>query len=228
MPTLRTIVEEVSKYLVDQEPDFEFEHWSEDEILTYARDAMRIIAGNLKSLFVNQTTVTLQPGTLQRLPEGCTLVGVLGTVRRDGTVNVTARRTSNRTLGLLRGKVCAPSRQEGDGYEVSEFQVDSSNSRTFYVQPPVPAGTAPQISVSCFGAPAIKSLDQEFDFPDHLIPALKEFMLYYAYGVDTESVPARDYMKVHWQNAVTLLGAEKVNQAINAIDLINVDRGATK
>ena len=37
---LRTIVEEVSRYLVDQEPDFEFAHWSEQDVLTYLQDAL--------------------------------------------------------------------------------------------------------------------------------------------------------------------------------------------
>ena len=84
MTTYRHIVEEVSEYLVDQEENFEFMHWSEDEVRTYLQDALRILALNAKHLFVHERLVALKAGAFQSLGPGCELQSVRGVVNRRG------------------------------------------------------------------------------------------------------------------------------------------------
>lgn len=225
MAIARRIVEEISKYLVDQEPDFEFEHWSEAEILTYLRDAINIVSMNLKSMFTNTVPMRLSPGSLQRLPAGCSqLVSVLGMKNRDGSIRLTARRTSTRNVGLLKREPCSTGGNDPANYRVDEYQIDTSDLRSFIVSPPVPEGSSAEVYISCFGPPTLNSLDDELAIPDHLIPIIKEFMLYYAYGVDTESVTTRDYADRHWKNGVTLLAAEKAYNPINKPDMIVAEK----
>lgn len=211
MTTYRSIVREVSEYLVDQETGFEFTHWSEDEVTTYLQDALSILAMNLKHLFVKSRDVELVEGTHQQLGQGCEMRSVVGSVDRNGALLGFARRTSHQAATLLARPECAPSRQER-GYTVRSYHLDPGAPESFYVSPPAPAGA--RVKVACFAVPRIDSLDEEIAVPFELVPVLKEFMLYYAYGQDTESVPARDYQKTHWANGVSLLAAAGVNRAL--------------
>lgn len=221
MTTLRTVVEEISKYLVDQEPDFEFEHWSEEELVTYARDAARILALNFKSDYVRRKVITLQPGAKQTLPRGCDrFVSAEGQVGKDGVTLSLLRRTSTGALGTLRVPACSPSK--GQKYLVGSWQFDLTDQRSFYVEPPVPRGETVRLAIACFGTPQVEGLDEELDIPDHQLPILKELMMYYAYGVDTEGVPNRQYMEAHWNNAVALIGAERGVPVVDSRDTIPV------
>lgn len=208
MTKLRTVVEEVSTYLVDQEECFEFTHWSEDEVLTYLQDAVRIVALNLKHLFTVDKVVELRPGSYQKLGAGCSeLRGVTGSVDRHGQLTSSAHRTSLRASQTINRPVCQPS----TGYKVASYQLDSGNLQGFYVEPPVPATGTYRVMVSCYHVPTFVSLDEELPIPDAGIPVLKEFMLYYAWGRDTESVAAREHRDKHWANGVMLIGTYKTN-----------------
>ena len=212
MPTLRDVVVEVSQYLVDQEPDFEFTHWEESDILTYLQDALRILSINLKYLFVSDKVIDLKPGSYQQAAAGCSDIrAVLGSVDKYGTPTSGARRTSLRAAQTINRPICQPAGGEHE-YRVTNFQLDPGNPKTFFVQPPVPARGKHRALVSCFSVPRLTSLGQELPVGDQYIPILKEFMLYYAYGRDTESVPARDYQKIHWDRGAQLLAAAKGTQ----------------
>ena len=209
MTTVRTVVEEVSTYLVDQEPEFEFTHWSEVEILTYLQDALRILAMNAKHLFVSDKVITLRPGENQTLAAGCDeLRSVQGNVDRHGNLTTSTRRTSLRAAQTINRPMCGASEE---GYRVGTYQMDPGNPKTFNVQPPVPTRGTHRVLVSCYGVPLIRSVEEELPVPDTVIPIVKEFMMYYAYGQDTESVPAREYQRTHWSNGAALLAAYKTN-----------------
>ena len=203
MTTYRDIVTDVSTYLVDQERNFEFTHWSEAELKTYLQDAIRVVAMNAREFFVRESTVQLSPGTRQVLGEGCSLSSVVGLVDKYGNVKAPMRRTSHRAATTLARPVCAAS----GPYTPRTYSIDTADARSFYVQPPVPQDGSYELQVNCYAAPSVDSLDQAAEVPGDLVPIIKEFMLYYAYTQDTESVPAREFGATHWQNGVTLLAA---------------------
>ncbi len=208
MAKLREVVEQVSTYLVDQEECFEFTHWSEDEVLTYLQDAVRILALNLKHLFTVDKVVTLQPGSYQKLGAGCSeLRGITGSVDRNGQLTSFAHRTSLRAATTINRPVC----QSRGGWKISSYQLDAGNLQGFYVSPPVPDTGTYRIMVSCYDVPTFVSLDEELPLPEETIPILKEFMLYYAWGRDLESVTTREHRDKHWANGVALMGAYKAN-----------------
>ena len=221
MTTLRTVVDEISTYLVDQEPGFEFEHWTEEELVTYARDAARIIALNFKSDYVRRKVITLQQGAKQTLPSGCErFVTADGQVGKDGAITSMLRRTSTGSLGTLRVPACPT--PKGQKFRVSSWQFDLTDQRSFYVDPPVPPGETVRLAISCFAPPRVEGLDEELDIPEHQIPILKELMMYYAYSVDTESVPNRQFMEFHWNHAVALIAAERGVPVVDSRDTIPV------
>lgn len=206
---LRLIVEEVSQYLVDQEPDFEFAHWSEPEVLTYLQDAVRILAVNLKHLFTADKTISLRPGSRQKLGPGCKEIRqVIGSVNRSGDLISSARRTSLRASQTINRPHCPSG---ASPYRITSFRLDAGDLTSFYVDPPVPATGNYKALISCYDVPRFNGLDDELNLPDETIPVLKEFMLYYAYGRDMESVTTREHRDRHWNNGVALLTAYKAN-----------------
>ena len=85
----RALVEEVSNYLVDQDPDFPFEHWTEDDLLHYFRLAVEIVANTQREKFIKRTSMPLVAGSLQTIPEACHDVSsVLGQADSKGRVRM--------------------------------------------------------------------------------------------------------------------------------------------
>lgn len=218
MTTVGILATEISDYLVDQEPGFEFEHWSERAVLTYIRDALRILVLNFKGEFTKTRRIQLQPGVRQVLPADCDeFVRASAQVDTRGKSVSYLRRASSATIGVLDSTACPPGRA---GYRARTYQYDSSNKREFIVEPPVPEGAVFWLEIQCVQVPAVDSFDSVLELPAHLIPALKELVLYYAYGVDQESVTARAYSDAHWKNAAALISVERATPPIDNVDTI--------
>lgn len=218
MTTAGVVAQEISDYLVDQEPEFEYEHWSERAILAYMRDAIRILSLNFKGEFTRTFRVLLQPGMRQALPAECDeFVGVSAQVDKRGNPVSYLRRASSGTIGVLNVAECSST---GATYRARTYQFDSSNKREFLIEPPVPAEGAFFVELQAVTVPAPNDFGAPLDIPAHLIPALKELVLYYAYGVDQESVTARQYSDSHWQHAVALIAAERGTPSVNNVDTI--------
>lgn len=218
MLTVGVVARELSDYLVDQEPGYEFEHWTEENLLTYIRDALRILVLNFKGEFTTTRRLALQPGGRQALPRGCdSFVSVSAQVSKSGRVMSYLRRASSATIGVLGVAPCPAGKR---GYRARTYQADSSDKRTFVIEPPVPEGEIVYADVQCVCPPDVSSFESELALPSYLIPILKELVLYYAYGTDQESVTARAYSETHWKNAAALIGAERALPAVNNIDTI--------
>lgn len=201
----RELVAEVSKYLVDQEPGFEFTMVSEDELASYLRMAVQLFASHNKELFQNRHEVKLVPGAIQELPYECEEMNdVYGVRGADGEIDTQIRRTDLRLAQAVRRPVCRVS-VEGE-YKLDSYQYDPSNPRVIHVDPPIPADVDATLIVTCYGVPEVTNLEEAIMVPSSARPILFEFMLYYAYGVDSESVPARDRSNTHFQNGLTLMG----------------------
>lgn len=213
----RALVEEVSNYLVDQDPDFPFEHWTEDDLLHYFRLAVEIVANAQREKFIKRTSMPLVAGSLQTVPEACHDVSsVLGQADSKGRVKSFPRQTSKNALHLV-GKIgCKDCHAEASSsdYTMDSWSYDPNDNNILYVDPPVPDGVTGTLELMCFSPPKIDSIDSDVDLGSQLRPVIFELMLYYAWGVDTESVPSRDRSAVHWNNAFTLLGME-AKQASN-------------
>lgn len=210
MISARTLIDEVSRYLVDQDPDAPFEHWSEDDLLTYLRLAVGVVASLHKDNFMRRTIIHLVEGRVQDVPADCDeLTSVLGQPNEHGVLVAFPRRTAVAGLNVAGIVGCPDCEKKSAGaFKVDSWQYDENNPRILYVTPPVPAGADARLELSCFQAPSVAGMDSEIPLGAHFQPAIFELMLYYAYGVDTESVPSRDRAAAHWANAQALLGLD--------------------
>lgn len=211
MISARQMVEEVSIYLVDQDPDAPYEHWSETDLLSYFRLAVGIVASIQKDKFVRRVSMPIVAGAVQTAPDIChDMMNILGQYDSSGVLTNFPRRVIMDGMHLS-GKIGCPTNMRGadaDNYVVDSWRYDSSNPNIIYIDPPAPTGVNATLEITCFAPPRVDTLDSEVDLGDQLRPAIFELMLYYAYGVDTESVPSRDRSAVHWNNAFALLGLD--------------------
>lgn len=211
MISARQLITEVSTYLVDQDPDAPFEHWSEDDLLGYFRMAVEIIASTQKEKFIKRVSMPLVAGSIQTTPDRCQdLSSVLGQTDAQGRVISHPRRVVSNGIHLQGRIGCPDCRADTTGeYRIDSWRYDDNDPNVLYVDPPVPEGVSASLELTCFSPPRVDNMDTEVDLGAQLRPAIFELMLYYAYGVDTESVPSRDRSAVHWSNAMTLLGADR-------------------
>ena len=201
----RRLIDDVSRYLRDNEEGYEFTHWTEPELASFLERAVYLVSSVRPSLFTTRISVPLVAGSVQSIPESCEeFVSVLGQQEADGSITAIRKTTSKMALGL-KFPICSAS-TTGD-YEVSSWRYDEDDSRTVYVDPPVPTGSTGTLVISCYNVPEIDSAEAILQLPAHWQPALFELMLYYGYGVDIESVANRDRSAVHWNNAVTIMAA---------------------
>lgn len=233
MISARQLVNEVSTYLVDQDPDAPFEHWSEDDLLSYFRLAVEIVASTQKDKFNKRVSLPLVEGILQTTPERChDMTRVLGQSDASGAITSFPRRASMDGMHL-RGKIGCPdcyAKTDAQNYKVESWYYDENDPNTLYVEPPVPAGANASLEIVCFVPPVVDNLDSEVDLGSQLRPAIFELMLYYAYGVDTESVPSRDRSAAHLNSAFTLLGIDsrRMNNRYANTRMPETRMGATK
>lgn len=210
MISARSLIDAVSLYLRDHEENYEFNHWTEPELANFLQLAVKLVSSTKPSLFTTKVELKLVPGAIQSVPDSCEeFVSVAGQITVDGGVVPVRKSTSTLALNLNR-PICTAASSSGD-YVVSAWRYDPDDYSTIYVDPPVPAGTDATLSIRCYNTPTIDSADANIKLPSHWEPALFELMLYYAYGVDIESVPNRDRSAVHWNNAVTIMAALGAN-----------------
>lgn len=201
----RSLIDSVSVYLRDHEEGYEFTHWTERELAHFLELAMELVSSVRPSMFTTRIEVSLVPGAIQSVPETCSeFVSVLGQKDSDGAITP-IRKSSSKMALSLNFPLCYAT-TKGD-YVVSAWRYDEDDAKTIYVDPPVPVGSSAKLVLSCYNVPDIESADATIKLPSQWKPALFELMLYYAYGVDIESVPNRDRSAVHWNNAVTIMAA---------------------
>lgn len=216
----RQMVEEVTRYLRDDDPEFANVHWSEQDLLDYFRLAVEVVASVQKDRFISRVSVPLVPGQIQTIPTACRdEPTVLGQLNQDGrVVSFPRQTTASRTAMYLSNRIgCKDCDGEvrADSYVMDSWSVDSGNPNVFYVEPPVPDGAKVSLDLTCFIPPTVSTLDDDVDLGAQVRPAVFHLMLHYAYGVDIESVPQRDRATSHWNQAFQLLGFDKNNQLPN-------------
>ena len=200
-----SLIEDVARYLSDYEEDEAYVHWTKEDLLSYFKRAISIVAMTNQKRFVKKTEVKLVAGILQDVPESCESdVTVYGMANEDGVVTERARRIKIGLYPKLGRPVCS-SRVKSDTYKLSSYDIDESNPRQIIVDPPVPEGTDATLIISCYQPPVVTSEDSAVELGADLESAVFELMLYYAWGVDIEDQANRERSNQHWNNAMTLM-----------------------
>lgn len=197
------MIARVSSYLTDDEPGYEFIHWTERDLGTYFDMALKLLAIALPEVSRGTCVVQAQAGSATELPSCCeTLLGLVG-VRIDGKLaDYRPRRTTVRGLAYAVG--CPPDKT-GRPYRMDSWSYDPEEGGQLYITPPVPDGTDVELTLQC--VKPLQVINGAVDIPAKYDAIIFEFMLYYAWGVDIESPASRDRSAAHYKVATDLLGA---------------------
>ena len=194
------LIHDVSSYLSDQELGFEFEHWSNADLFSYYKLAVAAVASRKPALFVKATVVQLKPGAQQDLPAPCENI-VDQYVTNAAGVRLRATTIKSAQFAFLSSCVSV----DAVDYTPKSVSFLPGAAQSFLVEPPAPPGVNTTVQVNCFAPPEITSTDAEVSIPGTFKPVIFEMMLYYAFGVDTESVASRSRSEFHFANAMLLI-----------------------
>ncbi|WP_319000701.1 phage adaptor protein [Burkholderia metallica] len=192
---VRDVVREVAALLNDDEEEFEFTHWTESDLVEYANDAALQITQWRAGEFSKPHTIDLVAGARQTLPsDGIAFYRVAGTIDRYGRTigQPSATDTAATRIAANWFEQLACRRLTGD-YAVRSFASDADDQTAFYVDPPVPPGKKIQAVVLYASVPVRAEAGDVLLVPAIYHNAVIEWMLYRAYGKDTES--ATDAMR---------------------------------
>lgn len=203
--TASSLIEDVARYLSDYEEDESYVHWTREDLLSYFKRAVSVVALTNHKRFIKKTEIKLVAGAVQDVPEICESdVSVLGLADENGVVRERARRSRIWAYPSIGRPVCS-SKVKGTGYQLKSYDFDPENERTIIVEPPVPDDAEATLVISCFQPPQITSEDSVLELGEQLESAVFELMLYYAWGVDIEDNASRERSNTHWTNAMTLM-----------------------
>lgn len=162
--------------------------WSNDDLLAYLNDALLALIQVRPDASMTTASLLLVQGTEQSLPAGALrLVKVSRNLGADGTTPGRAVQVGDRQAI----DAIDPNWHQTSGATVLEYFYDPIVPRRFAVYPAVPASPKVYVEATYSALPAVVDEPEAADLPvdDSYAPALREWMLYRAWGGDDESSP---------------------------------------
>lgn len=225
-----SLIDLASRQLNDAEPGHSNIRWTRADLLAYLNEALCMLAIVRPNIFLGTQEIELKQGVVQTLPPGVkALYAIEGTLQKDGSLS--AKRPSKSDIYLSRwfNDPCATARalRGATEYVVASYSVDANDKQMFKVQPPVPP-PPPAVKVLARVLKAPRGLTEEGDDPGVdccYVPALLEWMLYRAYGVDDESASSPQRSREHFAAFLAILQIDAAQQAalmVNKLGASNV------
>jgi hypothetical protein len=211
--TVSGVIDEVAGLLNDRETGNEHVRWTEADLLEYLNDAIMQAYLVRPQLFAHKETVTLVPGSVQTLPDGCQMQKVIG-VPGD---NKPARKLDESMLAIYGGLACECSCST---YKIDGYASNASDPNSFYLDPPVPDdGTKHEAVILCLQEPSeitatagangvLTYAPADMPIKGKLHNAVIEWMLYRGYSVDMESAQSDRKMTFHLRHFYEMLGLD--------------------
>lgn len=194
------LLREISSRLSDQEPGFTFETWTKEQVIDALNAALRALARFTPDSFTNITTISLQEGDVQSSDCGKLLL-LLGVYNQAGVFVAPLA-----DLNTMNYYVMQRAQKNCKRFEEYPYAAEILTDNTIRIFPPLLHGSNYKIRAKCLSVPQVYDESAEVPIGLHIREAFQEFMLYYLYDIDSESVPNRGRSAVHWANAFTLLG----------------------
>lgn len=201
------LAEEASKLLNDSyncDPQYNFTRWSKDELIHYAKDAISMIVSLHPKKFTNCVEIELQEGSVQKLPENCTLLTkVIGSPNSIAAPSSIAVNTDDRLANLFNDS-CSQAVISVNDYEIESYSIEETSDNIFYVKPPVPKTLEPfKINVLCVEYP--DTSDSDYCPETWMHNAIIEFMQYRAYSSEDESVTSASNANLHLEHFYSII-----------------------
>lgn len=179
------IIDEVSRDLNDQEPGHEYVRWTRAQLESYMKEAVLQVSRYMKTWFLETLTVELETGGDWQKACSCTrILRIYGESDKNGNVIRYLRRIDDIERDIWPG---VPQRcvEPNGSYSMEGYTINGTDGGTsFKVYPPVPYGQTRYVSLLCYKKP---EGDAASDIPDEAVAAVKQWMLYRAYALDSEN-----------------------------------------
>lgn len=211
------IIFDVSRDLNDQVEGAPYIRWTQGQLHSYLIEAVVELSAIYEQLFHKKVVVRLRSGDVWQEACDCThITRIIGESTWDGAIIRTLREMSDESVFTWPGEVvdhCRPADSELNGYSISS--VKDSEFRVF---PPVQPGKTKFVLVECYAQPSSEEMQStDFDVPDRLVQAVKQWMLYRAMIVDSENNPAiievaKTHLQVYHTLALQELATESAKQ----------------
>jgi len=171
-----------ARYLLN-DTDPSLRRWDDGELVLWCDDAQRAVAVARPDSSPSQRVVDLAAGSKQSTPADCfLLMDVIRNVASDGVTPGRAVRAIDREAI----DQFDPSWHTGTPKtEVRHFIYDDRNPTVFFVYPPAAAGTKVEILLSQRPA-SITDINGDITLADQYVDAILDWVMYRAYGKDTE------------------------------------------
>ena len=201
------IIYEVSLDLNDQVTSAEYTRWPVKQLQPYYQEALLELADAYRQLFTKTMVVSLSSGAGWQSACCCThILRIIGESTEDGDIISYVQQRMDDNVYLWPGAVnsqCILQSIENStpatGYSINKIQ-----DNFFKVYPPVLPGQKRYVLLECYQEPDGSDLD--FDVPNRLVQAIKQWMLYRALIVDAENNPAiAEIAKTHLTTYQSLL-----------------------
>lgn len=182
--------------------------WSNGALLDYLSDGLLALANIRPDATAATSSILLAAGTRQSLPSGG--LRLMRVTRNMGTNGTTPGRAIHLGDMDAQNDFSPDWHTEAPSAPVLEYFYDMLVPREFFVYPPVPASPAVYIEASFSRIPAVISNPETTDLPVDAIyaPALREWMLYRAWGGDDEQSPSYAEAQGRLATFFKLLGAK--------------------
>lgn len=186
--------------------------WSDDALVDYLNEGLSLLQSMRPDSFTKTIELDLVPGSRQQVPEGVDKLldvtsNVTATGGEGGPVNEADYALSRKITDTCSG---------GEDREVENYSVVSHDPKTFFVSPPVAAGTTRKVMARVvMDAPYTCALDIEgcIDVPRKHSAALVDWILHRAYLLDMESQYARLASSSAFERFYRVLDSSRLNEA---------------
>lgn len=179
------IIEEVSRDLNDQEAGYEYTRWTRAQLESYLKEGVTQVSRYMKTWFLSTLTVQLEPGNDWQDACSCTrILRIYGESDSKGNVIRYLRRIADIEQDVWPGSPQRCIEPNGE-YKMEGYTINNSDGgASFKIYPPVPYGQKRYVSLLCYKRP---TGDAQSDVPDDAVAAVKQWMLYRAYALDSEN-----------------------------------------
>lgn len=192
MTSVAKLIQRASRILNDQEEGYSYTAWTATELLDHYNEAVCTAYNMRPDLFSKDETIDLQPGSKQKLPDGVGhLLSVDSNLDENGDLDEDTPLTMSAgdMVKGLRGKNTCATSEACEPFKIKGWR-KSTTAGTFFVEPPVPAGTSVSVDATVTCPPTTtkggdiggdSAMDCGFD------SALVDWILYRALSRDSES-----------------------------------------
>jgi hypothetical protein len=208
MNTVGKYLTHASTQLNDQRYGRAFTRWGRGLLLDYMNLGLAEIGTYFPDDFTQEIIVTLKPGREQSIDGVNRIITVSG--NEDGSPLTEMDRDLSDSFAIY--DICPADISFVNGspvYKAVSYAVRMENPRAFIVEPAVPQGMAPKVTVSVDGAVpqfTLADWDTAHNIPPKYTNALMDFVLGKAHGLNQESVSSRAESQEHLSRFYSVLG----------------------